>query len=78
MRVLRVIRSLRTATGGPAEGIRQQSLVHARYGHTIDVLTLETETQNDPDSGFREIALGPSIGTYGFNTRLIPWLRIGF
>lgn len=77
MRLLHVIGTLNPAYGGPAEAIRQISSALTRMGHRIEVVTLDGV--GDPwVSGFPGVvhALGPSIGKYRYNKRLIPWLKI--
>jgi glycosyltransferase involved in cell wall biosynthesis len=62
--------------GGMAEGVRQLAMYLGKLGYHNDVLTLD-----DPAQSFvtkyegNAIALGPSVGGYGYNKRLIPWLK---
>jgi glycosyltransferase involved in cell wall biosynthesis len=76
MKILHLISSLDPDGGGPIEGVRQiSSRVRAR-GHEVEILSMDS-----PDCGFikdfplRVHALGPSILKYGYNRRVIPWLR---
>ena len=75
MRILHVISSLDPQFGGTTGAVSM--LLH--YGpedYTQEVVTLD-----DPGAGFlREIgfpvhALGPTHSTYGYNRKLIPWLK---
>ena len=76
MRLLNVIPSVDPAKGGTVEGLRQAVLATAALGHRDEVLCLD-----DPQApwlpGFPVPvhALGPSPSTYGYNARLVPWLR---
>jgi len=76
MRLLHVIATLDPASGGPAAAVRSLIAFSPAEIHH-EVVTLD-----DPAAPFltalpAEIpihALGPTRTTYGFNTRLIPWL----
>ena len=76
MKILHVISSLNPKSGGPMEGVRQVGIEKMRQGHAISVVTLD-----DPASPFLENypfkvhAIGPSIGSYRYNSRLVPWLE---
>ena len=58
------------------EGVRQVGMKKIEMGHSISILTLD-----DPASPFIEEyplkvhAIGPSIGSYRYNSRLVPWLQ---
>jgi glycosyltransferase involved in cell wall biosynthesis len=62
--------------GGPIEGVRQRSLYLEQIGHSVEIVSLD-----DPSESFLQDfpltvhALGPSRGGYGYNPRLVPWLR---
>lgn len=76
MHILNVIHSVNPATGGPAEGLRQLAGAVRGLGHTIDVLTLDAP--GDPwlaEFPARTFALGPVATTYGYSSRMVPWLR---
>jgi glycosyltransferase involved in cell wall biosynthesis len=75
MRILHVIATLNPASGGPAAAVR--SLIEfSPAGYANEVVTLD-----DPAASFlAELdfpvhALGPTRTRYGFNTKLLPWLR---
>ncbi len=74
MRILHIIGTLNPAAGGPTESVRVL-LSYGPIGYTGEVVTLD-----DPKAPFlKDIpfpvhALGPFRTTYGFNTKLLPWL----
>ena len=76
MKILHVISSLNPSNGGTTEGLRQVGVKKIEMGHSISVLTLD-----DPTSPFLvgypfEVhAIGPSIGGYRYNSRLVHWLK---
>ena len=71
LHLLRIIRSLNPAGGGPIEGVRQITPHLAALGVTTAVASLD-----DPDSPwlqdqpFQAIGLGPVAGTYGYHRGL--------
>lgn len=76
MRILHLISSTLASGGGPIEGLIQLApALHVR-GHQVEVVSLE-----DPAAPhLRQFplpihALGPSLGRYKFNHRMVPWLR---
>jgi glycosyltransferase involved in cell wall biosynthesis len=75
MRILHIIGTLNPEAGGPTESVRVL-LSYGPIGYTGEVVTLD-----DPkapylaDIGFPVHALGPTSTTYGFNSKLLPWLR---
>jgi len=75
MRILHIIGTLNPAAGGPTESVRVL-LSYGPIGYTGEVVTLD-----DPaapylnDFQFPVHALGPTNTTYGFNSKLLPWLR---
>lgn len=76
MRLLHVIASINPAGGGPIEGLRQLSANLTARGVQVTVCC------NDPpdapyvaESGLDVVALGPGRLRYGFNWRLVTWLR---
>ena len=76
MRLLRVIRSLHSAGGGPAEGIRQITPHLAALGVSTSVASLDPPDapwlQNQP---FQAIGLGRVIGSYGYRRHLPALIR---
>lgn len=76
MRLLRSIRSVNPRMGGPIEGIKQVSAIHAAAGHTVEIVSLDAP--DDPwvrGCPVRTHALGPGRGGYGYTPALVPWLR---
>jgi glycosyltransferase involved in cell wall biosynthesis len=76
MNLLRVIGTLNPAYGGPVEVFHQINSGLFKLGHRVEAVTLD-----QPDapwiadiSGIVH-ALGPSLGKYRYNERLIPWLK---
>jgi glycosyltransferase involved in cell wall biosynthesis len=75
MRILHIIGTLNPAAGGPTESVRVL-LSYGPIGYTGEVVTLD-----DPKApylqniGFPVHALGPTRTTYGFNRKLMGWLR---
>ena len=75
MRILHIIGTLNPAAGGPTESVRVL-LSYGPIGYTGEVVTLD-----DPNApylqniGFPVHALGPTRTTYGFNRKLMAWLR---
>ncbi len=77
LRILHSIASVNTVGGGPIEGLTQFSLINQKYGHSVEVVTLDAP--DDPWVATCPIkchALGPRwLGLrYGFTPRLYPWL----
>src|SRR5437867_4508474 len=76
MRILHSIRSVNPEGGGPIEGIKQISKIHREFGRSVEVVSLDS-----PDAAWaRDFplplnALGPVKTKYGYNTKLLPWLR---
>jgi glycosyltransferase involved in cell wall biosynthesis len=77
LKLLHVFRSLNPQGGGPIEGVRQRGIRLQQLGHAVDVVTLD-----DPTEAFLQEfpltvhALGPSRGGYGYNAKLVPWLKM--
>src|SRR5260370_13618789 len=75
MRILHIIGTLNPEAGGPTESVRML-LSYGPIGCTGEVVTLD-----DPKApylqnvGFPVHALGPVSTTYGFNSKLLPWLK---
>jgi glycosyltransferase involved in cell wall biosynthesis len=75
MRILHIIGTLNPEAGGPTESVRVL-LSYGPIGYTGEVVTLD-----DPKAPFlRDVqfpvhALGPTRTKYGFNSKLLPWLR---
>lgn len=75
MRILHIIGTLNPAAGGPTESVRVL-LSYGPIGYVGEVVTLDS-----PDApylkqfDFPVHALGPVNTVYGFNKKLLPWLR---
>jgi glycosyltransferase involved in cell wall biosynthesis len=75
MRILHIIGTLNPAAGGPTESVRVL-LSYGPIGYTGEVVTLD-----DPKSPYLQNidfpvhALGPTRTTYGFNRKLMTWLK---
>ncbi len=75
MRILHIIGTLNPAAGGPTESVRVL-LSYGPIGYTGEVVTLDDpEAPYLKDVGFPVHALGPTVTNYGFNRKLVPWLR---
>lgn len=76
MRLLCVIGTLNPAYGGPVEASRHITTALRKMGHRVEVVTLDG-IDDHWVSGFPGVVhvLGPSIGKYRYNKRLIPWLK---
>ncbi len=75
MRILQVIGTLEPRYGGPVEVLKQLSLSAVNLGHNVEVVTLDKTSEYFINKkGIIVHALGPSIGKYRFNIKLIPWL----
>ncbi len=75
MRLLRSIRSVNPAGGGPIEGIKQVARVHAAAGHETEIVSLDS-----PDDAWvsecpvKVHAMGPVRSGYGYARKFVPWL----
>ena len=77
MKILHIIPSVNPRGGGPMEGLRQRGLRLIEMGHQVEVVSLD-----DPANDFvvsyelKVFALGPTMGGYQFNPKLVPWLHM--
>lgn len=75
MKILHIIGTLDPTYGGPVEGLKQLASALLDLGHQTEIVTLdEANTIVSNDKRVVIHALGPSLGKYRFNMRLIPWL----
>jgi len=75
MKLLQIINSMDPATGGAAEGVRQQASTLMSQGHRVEVVCLDSPRAPYLKHCALEIyALGPGRFSYSFSTRLVPWL----
>jgi glycosyltransferase involved in cell wall biosynthesis len=76
MKILRSIRSLDPAFGGPSESVKQSSICLASRGHQVEVVTLDPPGSEWLRSyPFQVHALGPGLGSYGYTSRFSDWLK---
>lgn len=75
MNHLHILPSVDPRGGGPMEGVRQVGLELLKQGHQTEVVTLDP-----PDAPYLKDfplpvhALGPAVSSYGYCSRLVPWL----
>ena len=75
MRILHIMGTLNPAAGGPSQSVRVL-MSYAPIGYIGEVVTLDDpEAPFLKDIGFPVHALGPVGTTYGFDSRLLPWIR---
>ena len=75
MRILHIIQTLNPEAGGPTESVRVL-LSYGPIGYTGEVVTLDDPAAPYLASvGFPVHALGPVRTIYGFNRKLLPWLK---
>jgi glycosyltransferase involved in cell wall biosynthesis len=76
MKILEVIRSVDPTGGGPIEGLKQIGSILQQNGHTLEVLSLDSpELAYLRSFPFPIYALGSGGGSYGYTSKLVPWLR---
>ncbi|MEQ1770192.1 MAG: glycosyltransferase [Devosia sp.] len=76
MRILRIIRSVDPATGGPIEGLRLSAERMNDMGHHTTVLCLDPpDAPFIPDFPLPVVALGPAPRRFGYTPALPAWLR---
>lgn len=76
MQLLHVIPSTDPATGGPAEGLRRILKGYERLDCRAEVISNDApESLHSADIQSPVHHLGPGKGVYGYNTRLLSWLR---
>ena len=73
MKILRCLRSLNPAHGGPLESVTQSTLVLQRRGHEIEIATLDAPGAHDFPAPVH--AFGPGRGSYGYCAGYVPWLQ---
>lgn len=76
MRILHAITSANPAGGGVIAAIEQLARVHMRWGHTVEVVSLDDPSVDWlAEVPFKMYALGPSISSYAYSQRFVPWLK---
>src|SRR5262245_26098884 len=74
-RYLHIVASVNPELGGPIEWIKQTALVTERLGYRPEVASLDNpQAPYLSEFPFPVHALGPSYGSYGYTSRLVPWL----
>ena len=73
MKILRCIRSLDPAHGGPLESVTQSTLVLQRRGHQVEIASLDAPGAHEFPATVH--ALGPVRGSYGYSASYVPWLK---
>ena len=75
MRLLRSIRSVNPAGGGPIEGIKQVARVHKAAGHDTEIVSLDApEDAWVKECPVKVHAMGPVRSGYGYAAKFTPWL----
>ena len=70
LRILHALASVNPTSGGPVEGVRQLTKVNTRYGHSIELVTLDRPGEpwlNQMPTPVH--AMGPGVTGYGFSRR---------
>lgn len=76
MKILRVISSIDPKGGGPTEGLYQSSKILLELGHSTDILSLDSSTDDFTKEGdFPIHAMGPGMSSYCYSRKLMPWLH---
>lgn len=75
MRLLHVIHTLDPSHGGPSESARMFVLAHQRAGNEVEVATLDAPGAFESSVNCEVHACGPGRGGYGYQPRLLDWLR---
>lgn len=77
MKILHIISTLSPTSGGPAQTINNiTGEFSQREGVSIEVVSLDSPNASWMQNiNYRIYPLGPSFGKYGFNFKLIPWLK---
>ena len=76
LKLLHIMTSVDPRAGGPREGVYQRGVFLEKMGHSVSIVTLDDPGEEFlADIPLTVHALGPSYGSYRYNTRLVPWLR---
>ncbi len=76
MRILHVVRTVNPEGGGPIEGVKQLSASAKLVGHNVEVCSLDfAGAPWVADFNLSLHTLGPTLGKYGYASRLGPFLR---
>jgi glycosyltransferase involved in cell wall biosynthesis len=75
IKLLQVLPSVNPEDGGPIEAVRQMGRELQALGHIVEVLSLDGPSESFIGGFPLPVhATGPSLGLYGYNTRLVRWL----
>ena len=77
-KILHVINTCDPASGGPIEGIKQLYKFYKKDKIQVHILCSDTKDGIKEYKKFlpKIFALGPSLGNYSFNLKLLKWLKI--
>lgn len=76
MKILHVISSVNPKGGGPIEGVTQLSAVYQILGISVDIVCLDAPDAECVLARKCTVhALGPTPALYGYNAKLVPWLK---
>ncbi|MEY4489935.1 MAG: hypothetical protein RIQ79_2443 [Verrucomicrobiota bacterium] len=77
LRILRVVHTLRGASGGPAESVRRSTETMLAQGHQVEIATLDGRGSISADEPLTVHALGNGAEAIGYAStpHLVPWLR---
>ena len=76
MKLLEIIASADLRGGGPIEAVLQRGRILREAGHTVEVLTLDSPIEDSlMEADIPVHRLGPGRSSYGYSSRLAPWLR---
>lgn len=76
MKILHVISSVDLKGGGPIEAVNQLSEAHWALGNDVAICSLDSpDSECVLRSTIKVHALGPTSKGYGYNRRLVPWLK---
>lgn len=76
MKILHTITSADPAGGGPIAAVDQLARVHRRWGHTVEVASLDDPSMDWlAQFPFKIHALGPAISSYAYSQHFVPWLK---
>jgi glycosyltransferase involved in cell wall biosynthesis len=76
MRILHVIPSVDSASGGPVEGLKQLCHVYQMGGHEVEVASLDSPKMAARYAfPARVFPLGPGLGLYGYTPHAAKWFK---
>ena len=76
VKILRILRTLNPKYGGPSFATIDSSLALSKQNFKIDIVTSDTKNSSFFKSkNIKIFNLGPALGDYGFNLKLLFWLN---